>query len=396
MRKALAALGAAAAALGLATAGASAQYNEADNLIQAWGQTQKDFGDSEETGTTVLNSANNVFVNLQDPDAPQQGPYQLHAWPWSGDPDREDWGGRKTVVSFDCAEGTTLAGTVWAPSTDELKVDGRAPGVVINEGFQGVQSMYYWAAQGLADAGYVVLTFDVPGQGHSQSGSCSAGALKTAVDYFRSGGNPYDAELDDDRVGTAGHSAGAGAVQSLGDYNGIVKAIVAWSDLRGTYSGNAPIQGQGADYDNWILPPTPTSADGPDSPGKLAGFNGVRQNNTGVDVQEIVIESGTHLAWSHVTWSYTSVWSEEVALHYTLGWFDKYLAGDYSRGGKTATERLKENYAAHKYEKAYGRKAYDVNEDFAGGEPEVHGLSKKYASAYSIGGDVCLNQRLGC
>jgi hypothetical protein len=30
----------------------------------------------------------------------------------------------------------------------------------------------------------------------------------------------------------------------------------------------------------------------------------------GVDVQEVVIESGTHMAWSHVTWAYTSVWSE--------------------------------------------------------------------------------------
>ena len=119
---------------------------------------------------------------------------------------------------------------------------------------------------------------------------------------------------------------GAGAVQSVGNDNRPeVKAISAWSDLGDGYTGSAPIQGQGADYDAWITPPVRDDV-GPDDPGKLDGFDAVRER--GVDVQEIVIESGTHLAWSHVTWAYTSTWSEEIALFYALAWFDKYLAGD--------------------------------------------------------------------
>ena len=55
-------------------------------------------------------------------------------------------------------------------------------------------------------------------------------------------------------------------------------------------AGGAPIQGQGADYDAWIAPPVRDDV-GPDDPGKLDGFDSVRER--GVDVQEIVIESGT-------------------------------------------------------------------------------------------------------
>ena len=383
--KTIIALTATAAALATATA-AQAQdpaYSEPNNWLQAWGQTQKDFGDPDETSATVVNSANNAVVNLQDPDAAKQGPYQLHTWPWSGDPDREAWTGRKIVLSIPC-DGIKLAATVWGAKTNELATGGRTPGVVINEGFQGVQPMYYWAAQGLADAGYQVLTFDTPGQGDSENGSC-ANTLGKVVDFFMSDANPLRAELDADRVGTAGHSAGAGAVSTLGDDNGKVKAISAWSDLGAGYTGKAPIQGQGADYDAWIAPPPYDTAGTTESDSKLTGFNAVKAR--GIDTQEIVIESGTHLAWSHVTWSYTAVWSEEVALHYALAWFDRYLAHDYKRDGKKATERLKENYAAHEFDDAYG---------VPGSDEGHHGLSRKFHSAYFLDGVACGDQRKGC
>ena len=88
-----------------------------------------------------------------------------------------------------------------------------------------------------------------------------------------------------------------------------------------------------------------------------------------------MIESATHMAWSHVTWAYTSTWSEEVALWYALAWFDRYLAGDVARidgipvkkGGLTGTQRVTMNYSA-------------VGD---------HGVSKKFRSAYSIGGATC-------
>ena len=84
-------IAAAAAALALPSLALAedATYDETQNWLAAWGQTQKDWTDPAETGGSVINSGANAAANAQDPDAPQQGPYQLHHWPWSGDPDRE-------------------------------------------------------------------------------------------------------------------------------------------------------------------------------------------------------------------------------------------------------------------------------------------------------------------
>ena len=62
---------------------------------------------------------------------------------------------------------------------------------------------------------------------------------------------------------------GAGAVQSVGSHGGVVKAISAQSDLGPGYSGDVPIQGQGADYETFILPTFPTPDSDPAE--KLAG-----------------------------------------------------------------------------------------------------------------------------
>jgi pimeloyl-ACP methyl ester carboxylesterase len=362
-----------------------ATYDETQNWLAAWGQTQKDFTDPAETGGTVVNSAGNAAANAQDPDAAQQGPYQLHQWPWSGDPDREPcdsstpsvndcYDGQVQHVEFESSGGLTLDGNAWFPKSDALKDDaGRVPGIVISSGFQGNQKMYYWAAQRLAEAGYLVFTYDVSGQGHSegQQTGPAADELRDALDFFISPERDWAGQLQADDIGIAGHSMGAGAVQEVGNDNRPeVKAISAWSDLGTGYTGTAPIQGQGADYDAWITPPVRDDV-GPDDPGKLEGFDAVRER--GVDVQEIVLESATHLAWSHVTWSYTSTWSEEIAFFYALAWFDKYLADDFSRDGVAATTRLVSNHES--------------------AESPGHGLSRKYLSAYSVGGSYCRDQR---
>ena len=76
-----------------------------------------------------------------------------------------------------------------------------------------------------------------------------------------------------------------------------------------------------------------------------------------------MIESGTHMAWSHVTWAYTASWSEQVAFHYALGWFDRYLQDDFKRGGRTGTERVTSLFKA---------------------DADGHGVSKKFRSAFSL------------
>ncbi|MGZ4572228.1 MAG: hypothetical protein ACXVXU_15260 [Blastococcus sp.] len=97
----------------------------------------------------------------------------------SGNPFRANWSGtrgRMTPVSFTNRYGALLRGDVFSPlpgATDPYTgkaLTGPFPGVVITTGsVQGSERMYWWLAQDLAERGYVVLTYDVQGQGTSET-----------------------------------------------------------------------------------------------------------------------------------------------------------------------------------------------------------------------------------
>lgn len=167
-----------------------------------------------------------------------------------------------------------LDGRVWAPKAVGNQ---RLPAVVINNGsVAGTQPMYFWAAQALVRAGYVVMTYDVRSQGLSDaiSPTGTVGSniepsvfwlnLVDAIDFLQSspdqphpqqavcgGGsnttafNPLHKHVDTQRIGVAGHSfgaAGASFAQSYGapgadpwpgsiQTENPIKAIVAWDAL---------------------------------------------------------------------------------------------------------------------------------------------------------------------
>ncbi len=177
------------------------------------------------------------------------------------------------IVYYDegCAR---QSGRVWAPKGS--KAGDRLPAVVIENGsVQAPETVYWWAAQALVRAGYVVMSFDPRGQGRSdlqtpdgEQGSNSNIAvfqtgLVNAIDFFRSSSvqpyphnlscqdtyatvvtafNPFQDRIDPARLGIAGHSAGAsGVVQVQGygasgampwtgriDRSNPVKVAVAW------------------------------------------------------------------------------------------------------------------------------------------------------------------------
>lgn len=96
-----------------------------------------------------------------------------------GNPLRAGWDGARGLserVAFTNRYGALLRGTVYGPRpgardpyTGE-RLRGPFPGVVITPGsVQGSEGMYRWLAQDLAERGYVVLTFDVQGQGASET-----------------------------------------------------------------------------------------------------------------------------------------------------------------------------------------------------------------------------------
>jgi hypothetical protein len=331
-----------------------------------------------------------------------QSRYVDMTWPWdstgnvcnhwsgpcTGDPYRypgvdpfyENEGTVQEVVYFD-SEGALLSGRVWAPRSaqpgDEL------PGVVIETGsVQAPETLYWWFAQTLVRNGYVVMTYDVRGQGRSdnrneagQPGSNADSAvfatdlvdsielfLSTPDDpyphgYTRDGAaltphNPFFELVDHDRLGIVGHSLGAtgvSVVQGMDPWPGRlldsnpVDVAVAWDNLsaEGSLAGytvtpRVPTMGQAGDY---YLAPTPYTSP-PDPSSKSAGFR--RWKDAGVPTYQVNVRGGSHYEWSLLPGFPTSSWDwgNPMADHYTLAWLDRWLKEAGEVGYDTADARL--------------------------------------------------------
>jgi dienelactone hydrolase len=201
----------------------------------------------------------------------------------AGDVRLYDWGpkgyGIVKPVLFTARNGATLSGHVWATKAGPA----RRPGIVITNGsVQAAEQMYWYAAQALAKAGYVVMTWDPQGQGQSdafgeapdqQEGfpSQSDGrpffdGTEDAINFFLSDSahpyepvpscetgtshapkqdrrvaaqkntayNPLAGMLKPNRLGLAGHSYGAAGASYIGQWDPRVDAVVAWDNLGGT------------------------------------------------------------------------------------------------------------------------------------------------------------------
>jgi dienelactone hydrolase len=201
----------------------------------------------------------------------------------AGDVRLYDWGpkgyGIVRPVLFTARNGATLSGHVWATRAGPA----RRPGVVITNGsVQADEQMYWYAAQTLAKAGYVVMTFDPQGQGQSDDygegadrnegfpaqadGRPFFDGTEDAIDFFLSDPrHPYEpvpscstgtshaakqdrrvaagldaaydplaGMLNPNRLGLAGHSYGAAGVSYIGQWDPRVDAVVAWDNLGGT------------------------------------------------------------------------------------------------------------------------------------------------------------------
>jgi dienelactone hydrolase len=210
----------------------------------------------------------------------------------AGDVRLDDWAangdGIVRPVLFTARDGATISGHVWATVAGPAK----RPGIVITNGsVQADEQMYWYAAQTLAKAGYVVLTFDPQGQGQSDTSgqspdqnegvpaqtdgrpfydgtedaidfllstpqhpyepvpSCSTGTSHDAkqnervTQGFDAAYNPFWQLLDPSELGLAGHSYGAAGVSYIAQWDPRVKAIVAWDNLGGPGPSDAQVPG---------------------------------------------------------------------------------------------------------------------------------------------------------
>src|SRR3954447_10310927 len=99
---------------------------------------------------------------------------------WNGgNPLRRGWSGTRGLrmrVAYTNRYGALIRGDVFAPLPGardpytHRRLRRPYPGVVITTGsIQGSERMYWWLAEDLAERGYVVLTYDVQGQGTSET-----------------------------------------------------------------------------------------------------------------------------------------------------------------------------------------------------------------------------------
>jgi dienelactone hydrolase len=304
-------------------------------------------------------------------------------------------GGVVLPVQFPSSDGARLEGNIWLPppGTPELR-DGRHPGVVITDGsIQAYQNLYYWAAEGLAQYGYEVLTYDVQGQGDSDlspgncpdlgdPSRCAKGVpyqqnynfyqgAEDSLSFFESSPsqpyvgsyNPGWSQLDAGDVGIAGHSLGAAAVSWVSQCDSRVKAVVAWDNLspittkQCAANVTVPRKDRAArlhapglalvnDYEFNPQPattvPDPNGATTGILSGKTAGFLSLAK--AGIDSEVVTVRNGTHLTYSYIPYVLpANEIGERMAFYYTLAWFDEYLRGGHDAllpAGDTAFDRL--------------------------------------------------------
>lgn len=136
---------------------------EAENYAAAHGRTTDQLSNPAYEQLRV-----EVCASGADPAACNGDPYRrLEAW--------DGIRGHVTAISFENRYGATLRGELWSPRTSFKDAvsgrtdDGPFPAVVLVSAYGFDRFRYRAFAQGLAEAGYVVLTFDPQGQGESDT-----------------------------------------------------------------------------------------------------------------------------------------------------------------------------------------------------------------------------------
>src|SRR4051794_7627267 len=234
-------------------------------------------------------------------------------------------------TSFTDPEGQQLPARVFLPLRRRFRPP--YPAVVVVHGGSANQDMYDWGIEPLAEAGYMVLSFQVP-TAENTGPDVFPADTKAALDFLTSSADPRRTDLDVRRIGLAGHSAGGVAVSLVGQEDPRVSAIVSWdraqsSPMRPDLPLRTPALFMTADYNCQKVPvcvPQPyTAPPDPHGPGdKDTDFTRLRA--AGVDTMKVSLRAATHLDFTQFGIAGTgSRYGAAVAEYYTLAWFDRYL-----------------------------------------------------------------------
>jgi dienelactone hydrolase len=335
--------------------------------------------------------------------------------PTAIDPFRDPalWNGsrfRYEEVSFRGAGGNTRQGFLFRPCDASCRNRPRGlrrfrppyPGVVIMHGGAANQEMYFWAAQGLAEAGYMVLTFSI-----DRTEDTHYEDTKSALDYFTSSSNPRRRELRRSRIGLAGHSAGGVAVSRLGQEDRRISAIVSWdraqsSPMPERLRIRTPALFFVADFNCQRVPiclperrSTPPDPRGPGN--KDEDYRRVQAAR--VDTMKIALRAATHLDFTEWPEANGSRYGAVTAFYYTLAWFDRYLKGSGGALDRLIAARFDASADVHNVSGGRGDPATGRNVPPAiAGQRVANRLSFHFRSAYWLrrGRYRCEDMRAGC
>lgn len=287
-------------------------------------------------------------------------------------------------------------------------------------------AIWYWAAQALAEAGYVVL--------YAVTGGNSVPRTEDAADFLASTPaeptaqgevNPWHELVDQDRLGIVGHSGAAGLALEVGQSDDRFDAIVAWdpasSGTLGASEPTTPTMIQVADYslrDGAVPRPEPPT---PEPGSKYTYFDTITE--AGTDVMQVAVRASTHIDWTRSVGGIEipqmsdvllthSIYGEMVATYYTLAWFDRYLADDdaeaddaLQRLTASGTVAFDDSADLHSIGAGFFDPEAAGTDDEAGNVPiEIAGipvrnlLSFHYPSRYVLDGGAlaCDDLRAGC
>jgi dienelactone hydrolase len=293
-------------------------------------------------------------------------------------------------------------------------------------------ALWYWAAETLAEAGYVVMYAAVGGNSVPRTIDATDFLVSTATSPMPRGNfNPWYEQVDRNRLGIVGHSGAAGVALNVGNSDPRFDAIVAWDPAASaSLSGvtpRIPTMIQVADYTlrDGPVPRAEKPVATPES--KYTFFDAFR--TAGVDVMQVAPRATTHLDWTRFAGANPfgatldhGVYGETVGAYYTLAWLDRYVASasdagsrsqKAARASKAAARRLTAN-GTDRFDRSADR--YSIGTGFfdpdreskgktaeAGNVPvEIGGvrirnlLSFQYPSRYSLGARQCDDMRAGC